>query len=81
MARTDGETNTEQTRHIPGTAPGVIAMLGKTREGGPEHKCDECGKPITHPSQYWWCGAGWLKPQKGVRHPDGIAYWHDDCLK
>lgn len=69
-------------RSIPGAAPGVVAMRLHTFEGlKRERICEECEQPIQHPSDYWGCGAGWLKHRKGKRHPDGMVYWHDQCLK
>lgn len=64
---------------IPNAPSVVVAMISETREGGREPVCEVCGQPIKHPSQYWYCGASWLKRKKGVRHPDGV-YWHKECL-
>lgn len=71
--------DTSEFRSIPGAPYGVVAMrLHTTGKGEPT--CEVCGKPIEHPSDYWGCGAAWLKRKRGVRHPDGMVYWHDECL-
>jgi len=72
--------DTDDYRSIPNAPPGVVAMKLHTT-GKKEPICEACGKPIKHPSEYWGCGAGWFKPKRGVRHPDGMVYWHDECLK
>jgi len=66
-------------RNIPGAPPGVVAMKLHTRESR-RWVCEACGEPIEHPSECWGCGACWFKRRKGVRHPDGMKYWHDKCL-
>lgn len=73
--------NPEKIHTIPGAPPGVVAMLSETREGGKYGACETCGRFINHPSQFWLCGAGFMKKKKGVRHPDGLIYWHKECLK
>lgn len=65
---------------FPGAPPGVVATLGATRDGEKPMICEACKGTINHPSTYWYCGAFRLKRKKGVRHPDGLVYWHEGCL-
>lgn len=65
--------------YIPGAPSGVVAFRSST-EPGKEPTCEVCQQPIKHPSNYWCCGAFWLPRKKGRRHPDGLIYWHDECI-